>query len=60
MNNDKNIRDTDRTDQAMRDRNAGNRTMQRQKSERCEIGNEEIDDDAMVDEASRSDLGAGE
>jgi hypothetical protein len=60
MNNDKNIRDTDRTDQAMRDRNAGNRTMQRQKSERGEIGNEEIDDDAMVDEASRSDLGAGE
>lgn len=72
MNNDRDtVRDTDVTDESMRDRNRagestqgdrGTRTMQRSRTERGEIDNSnpEIDDDAIIDEASRSDIGAGE
>lgn len=72
MQNDRNnMRDTDMTDQSMRDRNVtddsshqgdrGTSTMQRSKTERGEISNEAIDDDAMMDETTtRGEIGAGE
>ncbi len=60
----------DRKDQEMRDRNVtegmhqgqrGTPTIQRSRTERGEIeSNQEIDDDAMIDEATRSQIGAGE
>ncbi len=69
MQNDRNTRETDMRDERMRDRNVTDsshqenrdtRTMQRSRTERGEIpSNQEIDDDAMED-ATRSQIGAGE
>jgi hypothetical protein len=65
------MRDTGMTGEGMQDRNItdgsshqgdrGTPTMQRSRTERGEISNEAIDDDAMIDETTtRGDLGAGE
>lgn len=58
MNNDREtLRETDEKMQQ-----GQTPTMQRPRTERGETGgsNEEIDDDAMIDESIRSDIGAGE
>jgi hypothetical protein len=62
MNNDRDMKNV--TDQNRHQQQGGAPTMQRSKAERGdisnEIKNEEIDDDVMTDQGSRSDLGAGE
>jgi len=51
--------DNDRKEQETRDRNVTEKSIHR--GERGELDtNEEIDDDAMIDEATRSQIGAGE
>lgn len=48
------------TDKDMQQQRGSQQTMQRPKTERGDIYNPEIDDDAMVDETTRSQIGAGE
>lgn len=57
MNNDKNRNITDKDMQQQR---GSQQTMQRPKTERGDIGNPEIDDDALVDETTRAEIGGGE